>query len=230
MIIWFASGNMDKKRELEGILAEKGEHWEIKTPSEAGIDFEPLETGKSFLENAIIKAEYLYRLLEESKASDKCRSNLLHESSLIIADDSGICVDALDGRPGIHSARYAGAKNLNKDGINLKAAERNALLLEELGANPLRNARFVCAMVLYCDPNRFFSAQETLEGELVQNIEAARGTGGHGYDPIFLIPELGLTAAELSEDDKNRISHRGKAGRAIAFLIHSLLNESTTPP
>jgi len=106
------------------------------------------------------------------------------------------------------------------------AAEQNALLLEELGDTPLRTARFVCAMVLYYNPDRFFVAQETLEGELVKNAEAARGKGGFGYDPILYIPALGRTVAELNAEEKNRWSHRGKAGRIISkILLGNILAE-----
>jgi len=168
-------------------------------------------------------------------------------------------VDALDGRPGIYSARYAGAINNDAEGarrsaafsdlcgsagapikapvcqikregfspsggrINsaqkLESAERNALLLEEVGSAANRKARFVCAMVLMYHPARFFVAQETMEGEIVKNMEQARGAGGFGYDPILFIPELGRTVAELSEEEKNTISHRGKAGKTIAKIM-----------
>jgi XTP/dITP diphosphohydrolase len=139
---------------------------------------------------------------------------LLEEAGLrgpVLADDSGLCVDALGGRPGIYSARYApGAPG-----------ERNLLLLEELAALPAgtgRSARFVCAMVLLLDRERFYMAQETLEGEIVSGPEAVRGSGGFGYDPIMYIPALDKTVAELSEEEKNRLSHRAKAGRAIGVF------------
>jgi XTP/dITP diphosphohydrolase len=93
------------------------------------------------------------------------------------------------------------------------------MLLAELGDNLRRSARFVCAMVLYCGPNRFYAAQETLEGQLVENAEAAKGKGGFGYDPVLFIPEFGRTVAELSEEEKNKYSHRGKAGRVIAKIL-----------
>jgi len=215
MTIWFASGNKHKKKELSDILSAGilgfGENaWELKIPAEAGLDFAPEETGNSFLENALLKAEALYRIIKNAH-------------SVVIADDSGICVDALGGRPGIHSARYCGPGESNVTGKKLPDAERNALLLTELGDNPKRSAHFVCAMVLYLGPDRFFAAQETLEGELVKNAESSRGEGGFGYDPILFIPELGLTVAELSEEEKNRISHRGKAGRAIARILGGII-------
>jgi XTP/dITP diphosphohydrolase len=207
MLVWFATGNIHKKKELSDILSAAIPGVDLKIPGEAGIDFDPEETGNSFLENALIKAWTLRSLLEER------RPPLYTSGDPVIADDSGICVDALGGRPGIYSARYGDAAK------KLGDTERNTLLLEELGENPQRSARFVCAMVLYYSPDRFFVAQETLEGELIAN--AARGKGGFGYDPIRLVPELGRTVAELSEEEKNRVSHRGKAGRAIAEMLRS---------
>ena len=206
MNIWFASGNSHKKKELAEILSGsiKFKDWELKIPSEAGIKFAAEESGKSFLENALIKARELYH--------SAIHLDVWHPSAFVIADDSGLCVDALEGRPGIHSARYGGEK--------LSAAEKNALLLSELGDNPNRKARFVCAMVLYCGDGRFFAVQETMEGELVK---AAKGEGGFGYDPILFIPELGRTVAELSDEEKNQLSHRGKAGRAIAKMLDGII-------
>jgi XTP/dITP diphosphohydrolase len=101
----------------------------------------------------------------------------------------------------------------------LSDSERNALLLEEIGDTPHRTARFVCAMVLMFSRDRFFLAQETVEGEVVKGPEFEKGTGGFGYDPIFFIPEFDRTAAELSEEEKNAISHRGKAGKIIATFL-----------
>ena len=200
MILWFASGNLHKKRELADIIPA-----DVRIPADSGLEFAPEETGNTFIDNALIKATALYQLLEE------LRPDGYTSGDPIIADDSGICVDALDGRPGIHSAYYGGAK--------LEAEERNSLLLAEIGDNPLRSARFVCAMVLYYGPDRFFIAQETLEGELVKSVEFSRGTGGFGYDPILYIPELGRTVAELSAEEKNHLSHRGKAGKAIGRML-----------
>jgi len=195
MDIWFATNNKHKKIELEAILGKK-----LKIPSEEGIEFDPEETGLTFIENALIKARELKKLLSNS-------------DDIVIADDSGLCVDALDGRPGVFSARYGevnGKKPSNED--------QHALLLDELGDNPMRSARFVCAMALLHDHNRFTIVQETTEGQIVKKSEK-RGEGGFGYDPIFLFPERGLTLAELSSEEKNAISHRGKAGRQIAKFL-----------
>lgn len=175
----------------------------IKIPSDAGIAFEPDEKGATFLDNALIKARALRRLLMERNIPDP-----------VLADDSGLCVDALGGRPGIFSARYGSDTALG--GKRFEAPERNALLLKELGDNPRRQARFVCAMILLYSDDRFFAVQETLEGELIRKEQ---GQGGFGYDPIFYLPGRGCTVAELPEAEKNSISHRGKAGKAIAALL-----------
>ena len=195
MRIWFATNNAHKKRELEAILNKQ-----LSIPDSC-ISFNPEETGTTFMENALIKARALKELIGEKKEP-------------VIADDSGLCVDALDGRPGVLSARYG-----KEEGKKLTSDQQNLLLLEELGNNPNRAARFVCAMVLLFEHDNFIAVQETLEGEIVKNRELSRGEGGFGYDPVFLIPGLGRTLAELSADEKNRISHRGKAGRTISKLI-----------
>jgi XTP/dITP diphosphohydrolase len=209
MVIAFASGNVHKKEELSLILSGHT----ILTPKDLGISvFDPPETGSTFAENALLKANALYRLPKTTGAD-----------TVILADDSGLCVDALGGRPGIFSARYPNGKKLPD-------RERNALLLDELnelnelneklkGKPQNRKACFVCAMVLLFSPERFYLVQETMEGEIVPTIEAARGLGGFGYDPILYLSESGCTVAELSEAEKNRISHRAKAARAVAKLL-----------
>ncbi|MDR1126674.1 MAG: RdgB/HAM1 family non-canonical purine NTP pyrophosphatase [Treponema sp.] len=194
--IWFATSNEHKRRELAEIFAKHT----INIPSDAGIAFAPKETGATFLENALIKARALFDIVQEP----------------VIADDSGLCIDALDGRPGIFSARYGNYGNV--EGKNLLPAERNKLILRELGDNSNRKAHFVCAMVMFLGQDRLFIAQETLEGEIIRE---ERGEGGFGYDPILLIPERGRTVAELSSAEKNRLSHRAKAGAAIGRLYGS---------
>jgi len=198
MNIWFATNNTHKKTELGAIL-----NVNLKIPSEEGITFEPEETGASFSENALIKARALQKLIGGTEP--------------VIADDSGLCVDALDGRPGVLSARY-GMEN----GQKITSARQNIMLLDELGDNPKRSARFVCAMVLLLSKDRFFLVQETLEGEIVKKSEI-KGEGGFGYDPIFWIPSFGRTLAELSLEEKNTLSHRGKAGKHIANLMKNFI-------
>ena len=211
MNIWFATGNDNKKRELAAIL-----NTELKIPVDAGLEFNPEETGNSFRENALLKARELFRLLSAR------RPPAYKDGDPVIADDSGLCVDALGGRPGIFSARYTGPAGAADNGKKLTGAQRNALLLEELGANTDRSARFVCAMVLLLSEDRFYIVQETLEGEIVNGPQSARGTGGFGYDPILFIPSMGRTVAELSDAEKNRISHRGKAGKTIAAILREI--------
>jgi len=229
MTIWFASGNAHKKKEMSAIFAEvgilsKAENGDaaqggdkLLIPADVGLAFDPLETGSSFYENSLIKAMALHALLRDA--------SLFGPNDAIVADDSGLCVDSLGGRPGIFSARYMGAMSNEQlamnNGKKLEAGERNSLLLEELGDAPDRKARFVCAMVLLFSPDRFFVAQETLEGEIVKSLECSRGSGGFGYDPILYIPQKGCTVAELSEAEKNRISHRGKAGKVIAGIMRA---------
>ena len=210
MNIWFATNNSHKKEELEAILGIK-----LMIPSQAGIAFAPEETGTAFCENALIKARELKKLLKDN-------------DDIVIADDSGLCVDALEGRPGVFSARYGEA-----DGKKLSSMEKNLLLLDELGGAKNRSARFVCAMVLLFDNDRFFIAQETLEGEIVKNRGQLKGDGGFGYDPIFLIPSDGRTfeertLAEFSGEEKNEISHRGKAGKHIANILKKYQHEINT--
>jgi XTP/dITP diphosphohydrolase len=195
MNIWFATGNEHKANELRAILDIPD--LVIKIPRDDGILFDPEENGATFFENSFIKARELYKLVH----------------SPVIADDSGLVVDALDGRPGIFSARYG-----SEGGRKLDDRARNALLLKEIGDNPDRKARFVCSMVLMLGENRFFSAQDILEGEI---IKEERGEGGFGYDPILFIAEKNRTAAELTDVEKNIISHRGKAARSIAAIIRA---------
>jgi XTP/dITP diphosphohydrolase len=199
MNIWFATNNTHKKTELSAILNK-----DLKIPSEEGLSFDPDETGSTFSDNALIKAMALQKLIGGNEP--------------VIADDSGLCVDALDGRPGVLSARY-GMEN----GEKITSTKRNIMLLDELGDNPKRSARFVCAMVLLFSKDRFFLIQETLEGELVKKSDI-KGDGGFGYDPIFWIPSLGRTLAELSMEEKNALSHRGKAGKHIASLLENLIS------
>ena len=200
MNIWFATNNNHKKAELEAIL-----NISLKIPSQEGLSFNPDETGTTFRDNALIKA------IELKKLAGK--------DDIIIADDSGLCVDALSGRPGVLSARY-GMEN----GRKLTSGEQNKMLLEELGdGGKVRTARFVCAMALLFSDDRYILVQETIEGCLVKSNEI-KGDGGFGYDPVFFLPQFNRTLAELSAEEKNSISHRGKAGRIIADILKKCRN------
>lgn len=201
MTVILASNNSHKKREFEQILSGHS----VLSPSDLGIDFDHEETEDTFLGNALGKARSLFdRLLSLPETPPGPMA--------VIADDSGLCVRALDGAPGVYSARYG-----SPDGTTeLAAPERNALLLKALGDARDRRAHFVCCMVALYDHDRYAVVQETFEGEIAQ---APAGTGGFGYDPVFYLPERRCTVAELPESEKNRISHRGKATAGITKLL-----------
>jgi XTP/dITP diphosphohydrolase len=194
MKIYFASGNAHKRDEMARIFKEHT----IVIPSDEGICFDPEETETTFFGNSLIKAKTLYDLV----------------GSPVIADDSGICVDALGGAPGVLSARYG-----SENGMNLDTAGKNALLLSRMEGIQNRSCRFVCNMVLYLAPERFCSIQETIEGILVTE---AKGSMGFGYDPLVFLSSYGKTVAELNPEEKDRCSHRGKAGRLIAGILAAL--------
>ena len=195
MEILLASGNKHKKLEISEIL----NNHTIILPSEAGIDFEFEETGNTYFRNAYGKAEHLFKLTGKP----------------VLADDSGLSVPALNGEPGVFSARY-GCKEAGRE---LSAEEKNTLLLKNMEGIHARNAFFVACMVLILDDYRFSSIQETFKGEIALS---PYGKGGFGYDPVFFLKEYGKTAAELSSAEKNRISHRGKAGAGIKALLDKL--------
>ncbi len=192
MKLIFATGNENKMREIREILAGRG--YEILSMKEAGIDIDVEENGKTFSENALIKARAI------SEASGE----------LVLADDSGLEIDALGGEPGIYSARYMGH--------DTSYVEKNNNLIQRLEGVPdeKRTARFVCAMAAVFPDGREEVVVGTMEGRIGYEIA---GENGFGYDPIFYLPEYGKTSAEISPEEKNAISHRGKALRAIAELL-----------
>ncbi|MDF1568021.1 MAG: RdgB/HAM1 family non-canonical purine NTP pyrophosphatase [Spirochaetaceae bacterium] len=198
MEILLATGNAHKKEELERILAPH----RILIPSDIRVEFDPDETGDTYLENALIKARALF----ESSGGRP-----------VLADDSGLSVPAMKGAPGVYSARYGS----DEAGRELESRERNALLIEKMQGfeGSRRQAFFVCCMVLIIDEYRVFTAQETFNGYIT---DEPSGRGGFGYDPIFFIPELQKTVAELDAGEKDRISHRGRAGLRIRALIDNL--------
>lgn len=192
-----ASNNAHKLRELTRLFPGV----RLLTPSGVGVAFDFEENGDSYLENALGKARHLHALVGRP----------------VLADDSGLEVPALGGEPGLHSSRY-GAR---PGGAKLTDAERCALLLGNAQGVEDRGCFFVCCMVVVLSARRFFAAQETFPGELTR---APRGSGGFGYDPIVLIRERGLTVAELSDRDKDRLSHRGRAARRVRALLRSGLD------
>lgn len=186
-----ASGNQKKIKELGAILAGFG--IEVIPQSQFNIS-DADETGTTFVENAIIKARHAARI--SGKAA--------------IADDSGICVPALDGAPGVYSARYAGEHGSDE--------ANNTKLLHELAGKAERGAYYVCviAYLRHVDDPLPLIAQGLWHGEV---LNGARGDGGFGYDPLFFLPEHGCTAAELNADEKNRISHRAIALRQLQKML-----------
>ena len=194
MKICAATGNAGKLRELRRILEAQGH--EVVSQKELGITIEPEETGTTFAENALIKAETI------------CKASGLPT----IADDSGLCVDALNGGPGVYSARFGG------EGLDDKG--RYTLLLEMLRGQTDRAAHFhtsiVCAF-----PN---GDELVCEGECPGTIAfAPMGEGGFGYDPVFFVPELRKTFGQLTAEEKASVSHRGKALRAFAAALDDYL-------
>jgi len=208
MILWFATNNVHKKEELEACLKIHIQDITIKIPSQECISFDPQETGSDFIENSLIKARELHKILLKSGCIEP-----------VIADDSGLCVDSLGGRPGVLSARYGIENIASSSGKKPESGMQNLILLDELGDTQTRSARFVCAMVLLFSHDRFTAVQETVEGEIVKK-DGIKGELGFGYDPIFYIPEKGLTLAQLSSQEKNKISHRGKAAGVICKHLY----------
>ncbi|MBN1242584.1 MAG: non-canonical purine NTP pyrophosphatase [Spirochaetales bacterium] len=196
MIVYLATNNPHKVEELSPLLPGV----ELALPRDADVDFDPVEDGADFLANSLIKARALYALVHAP----------------VLADDSGLCVDALGGEPGIRSARYGQVEG----GPKLDAADRNRLLLERMRGEAKRSCRFVCCLSLVLFDDRFFVAQETCEGVL---LDSPRGSGGFGYDPVVLLPELGRSVAELSMEEKAAVSHRGRAAGRMAALLADLI-------
>ena len=206
MKIVFATGNSGKLREASEIL---GEGFELVTPADFGITEDIPETGNTLRANSLQKAQYLY---------EKCNCDCF-------ADDTGLEVDALGGAPGVYTARYAGDdkdfnKNMDKVLYELQVLEGEAHMAAGLGlkVKPVsRRARFKSVVTLIID-GKIQMFEGTLEGEIAR---AKSGNGGFGYDPIFIADEYpGLTLADITEEQKNEISHRGKALRAMAAWLN----------
>ena len=183
-----ASNNKGKLRELKNILSELDIDAQVVSQREAGYEIESEETGTTFAENALIKAKAALDV-----SGEPC-----------IADDSGLCVDALGGAPGVYSARYGG-EGLSDD-------DKILLLLKNMEDKEQRNARFVSSVACVFPNGDTLKSEGVCEGIILRE---KRGENGFGYDPVFYLPELGKSMAELSEEEKNRVSHRGKAVRAF---------------
>ncbi|OUQ15551.1 non-canonical purine NTP pyrophosphatase, RdgB/HAM1 family [Lachnoclostridium sp. An14] len=196
--IVFATGNEGKMREIRLILADLG--MEILSMKEAGVCLDIVEDGATFGENAAIKAKAVWE----------------KTGGIVLADDSGLVIDYLNGEPGIYSARYMGE--------DTSYEIKNQVLIDRLkdakGAE--RSARFVCNIAAVLPDGQVVHTEETMEGLIA---ETPAGAGGFGYDPILYIPEFGKTSAELSIEEKNQISHRGKALEAMKHKLKEIFGE-----
>lgn len=194
MKIVVATGNSGKIREIKEILSDIDT--QIYSMKELGINSEPEENGKTFEENALIKARTLHGLLKED--------------ALVLADDSGLVIDYLNGEPGIYSARYMGEDTA----YTIKCQN----ILDRLSGVPKekRSARFISSIALIYPDGKEETVTASMEGYIAKE---AKGNGGFGYDPIFYVEEFKKNVAELSDDEKNSISHRGKALRLMRDKI-----------
>lgn len=186
--IIFATGNAGKMKEIKAVFSEFD--GEILSMKEAGVDCDIEENGTSFEENALIKAKAIWE----------------KTGAIVLADDSGLEVDYLNKEPGIYSARYLGE--------DTPYDVKNNMIIERLEGIPTeqRTARFVCAIAAVLPDGSERTVRQTVEGYIGYE---QKGENGFGYDPIFVVPEYGKTTAELTMEEKNAISHRGKALRAI---------------
>ena len=188
MRLIIATGNEDKVREIDEIL--EGTGFEAISMKQAGLDPEIVEDGTTFEENALKKAMAVHEL----------------SGGYVMADDSGLCIDALDGAPGIYSARFCGEDSTYEEKFN-KIFEMLADVPEEQ-----RTAQFVCAIAVVRPDGTSFTVRGECRGVL---HEKPMGENGFGYDPIFYVPEFGMTTAQMEPEVKNSISHRGRALRAM---------------
>ncbi len=193
--IIFATGNANKMVEVRMILADCG--YEIVSMKEAGIDIDIVEDGKTFEENAIIKAT----AISKTKEAEGC---------VVLADDSGLEVDYMDGAPGIYSARWQGE--------DTPYSIKNQMIIDALAdaKEEERTARFVCVIAAAFPDGTVTTRRGVIEGMIAHQ---PAGEHGFGYDPIFFLPEYGKTTAELAPEDKNKISHRGRALEMIREVL-----------
>ena len=195
MELLIASNNPNKIRELKEILGDRFETFSLK---EKGIISDPEETGATFEENSEIKARFA---LEKSGIAT-------------LADDSGLAVEALNGEPGVFSARYSGE--------DATTEKNNTLLLKNMENITDRRAKFVCVITLLFPDGRKIQAKGECHGEI---LTSPRGTNGFGYDPLFYVPEYKKTFAELTAEEKNAISHRAVALRAFEERLKNIDND-----
>ena len=190
MKIVAATTNQGKVREFQKILGELG--YEVVSMRDEGIDVEVEETGSTFSENALIKARAVSLLCDYP----------------VISDDSGLCVDALDGAPGIYSARFAGEEATDKD--------RNIKLLEIMKDKDNRKAKYVASIAFISPDGREITTEGTVEGEIMTEEQ---GCEGFGYDPLFMCTEIGKCFGIATPEEKNAVSHRGRALNKLCEIL-----------
>lgn len=188
--IILATFNNNKAKEFSSIFGNK---IKLITLSDIGFTGNIIEDGKTFIDNSLIKSKEVYSIYAKP----------------VMADDSGLCISSLNGAPGVLSARFGSAGLTDK--------ERYEYLLTQLDKKKVHEAAFVCALVLFINPNRIYIIQEETKGEITFN---PNGQNGFGYDPIFYLPQFGKTMAELTDGQKNEISHRGKASKLMKEILN----------
>ncbi len=199
MKIIFATKNAGKMREIRSIL---GDSFEVLSMTDAGLDPEIIEDGTTFAENALIK----------------CRAIGRQEDAVVLADDSGLCIDAFDGGPGVYSARFLGEET--------DYEYKNGYILEKMKEVPeeKRGAYYACVIAALFPDGTECTTEARMEGRIAWE---PAGDGGFGYDPIIFLPAFGKTVAEISLKDKNKISHRGLALQKMKEVIDSKIREGS---
>ncbi len=203
--IVFATGNTGKVREIQAILADLG--LEVVSMKEVGIHVDIEENGSTYEENALIKSRAVAACLKETGQQ---------KHTVVMSDDSGLEIDYLNKEPGIYSARYLG------EDTSYRIKNANLISRLEGVEDALRTARFVCAIAAVLPDGRELASRGVIEGRIGYE---EKGSNGFGYDPIFYVPEFGCTTAELSEEQKNRVSHRGNALQAMKGLLQEIMEE-----
>ncbi len=195
--IIFATGNSDKMAEIREIMDDLG--YEVNSMKEEGIESDPEENGTTFEENALIKARAVHAICIERGIE-----------AIVLSDDSGLEIDCLNKEPGVMSARYLGRDTTYR--------EKNKNLIERTNAtgDPDRTARFVCAVAAVFPDGTEKVVRGIIEGTVAQTPS---GNNGFGYDPIFYVPEFGCTTADLTNEEKNKVSHRGNALRMMKKIL-----------
>ena len=198
MGIIVATGNENKMKEIREIMRDLD--MEIVSMKEAGIFMDIEENGTTFEENALIKARAIFGALEQAQ----------RQQTIVLADDSGLEVDAMNKEPGVHSSRFMGEDT----SYDIK----NQYIMDQLKdvSDEQRSARFVCTIAAVFPDEKEMVVRETIEGQIAKE---SSGSNGFGYDPIFYVPEFGCTTAELTMEQKNKISHRGKALMKMKEII-----------